>query len=227
MVDVWADGGAVGRGGPTDSAVTTGSAWLSTCAISDALDELGLGPAAAGLRPFGPTETVLGPAFTCRLVEGGSGAFNSYLPHVPPGSMIVVDAGGRADVSAWGGLAAAEARRLGAVGTVINGACRDAGELLDLAYPVFALGTTPASGRGRLLPAEEQLEIEILGVSIRPGDLVVADGDGFVAVPRNRSREVLRLARTITAADEALMAAVRGGAPLRDARARAIRRRGR
>jgi regulator of RNase E activity RraA len=197
----------------------TDNSLLSACAVSDAMDRLGLSGTISSLTAAASGAVVIGPAYTARFVTNGSGAFNDYLPEVPVGSVVVLDVGGRTDVSAWGGLIGSEARRRGVVATVINGACRDIAELDAVGYQVFSLGSTPASGRGVISSDEIQVELVIEGVTVRPGDTVVADGDGAVVVPRERSDEVLALAREIGAKDEAIKALVLSGTSLQEARA--------
>jgi 4-hydroxy-4-methyl-2-oxoglutarate aldolase len=192
---------------------------LSACTVSDAMAQLGLSGTISTLSPAASGDVVVGPAYTARFVANGSGAFNDYLSDVPTGSVIVLDVGGRTDVSAWGGLIGAEARRRGVLGTVVNGACRDTAELTEIGYQVFSLGATPASGRGVISSDETQVALVIEGVTVHPGDTVVADGDGAVVVPRERSHEVLALAREIGAKDEAIKSLVLSGTSLEEARA--------
>ena len=198
--------------------MTPEDATLSACAVSDAMAQLGLHGTVSTLSAAACGDVVIGPAYTVRFTEGGTGAFNDYLPTVPSGSVVVIDAGGRTDVSAWGGLISAEAQRRGVLATVINGACRDVNELRDLGYQVFAISSTPASGRGVMSSDEVGSTLEIDGVAVRPGDVVVVDADGAVVVPRDRADEVLALARAIGARDQALHQLIRGGTSLQDAR---------
>jgi 4-hydroxy-4-methyl-2-oxoglutarate aldolase len=194
-------------------------ALVSACTVSDAMGQLGLSGTISSLTAAGSGGVVVGPAYTARFVANGSGAFNNYLSSVPSGSVIVLDVGGRTDVSAWGGLIGAEARRRGVLGTVVNGACRDVAELAEIGYQVFSLGVSPASGRGVISSDETQVALVIEAVTVHPGDTVVADGDGAVIVPRERSDEVLALARAIGAKDEAIKSLILSGTSLEEARA--------
>jgi len=198
--------------------VSENNGTLSACAVSDAMDRLGLQGTIPSLIAMSSGDVVIGPAYTVRFVEEGSGRFNQYVPSVPAGSVVVLDAGGRTDVSAWGGIIAAEAQRLGLRATVIYGACRDRTELGDLGYPVFALSSTPASGRGVISSDETDVVLHIDGIDVHPGDTIVADADGAVAVPRDRADEVLALAREIADRDTALHGMVGEGVSLDDAR---------
>lgn len=190
---------------------------VSACAVSDAMGRLGLNGVITGIAQRGTTTTLVGAAFPVRFVEG-DGPFNQYLSEVPARAVVVLDAGGRADASAWGGLITREAKRLGIGGTVIHGACRDLAEITAIDYPVFARSATPRSGRGLISSAVVGEPLDIDGVAIAPGDVVVADEDGVVIVPSDRAGQVLQLARQITATDDALAEAVSGGEPLSDAR---------
>jgi 4-hydroxy-4-methyl-2-oxoglutarate aldolase len=193
-------------------------AGLSACAVSDAMGQLGMRGTLSGLSAASYGHVAVGPAYTVRFSEGGSGAFNDYLPTVPSGSVVVIDAGGRTDVSAWGGIISAEAQRLGVRATVIHGACRDVTELGELGYQVFAISSTPTSGRGVMSSDEVDVPLTIEGVRVQPGDLVVADADGTVVVPQDRADEVVTLARQIAERDEVVYEMIRSGTSLSDAR---------
>jgi 4-hydroxy-4-methyl-2-oxoglutarate aldolase len=194
---------------------------ISASAASDAMDRLGIAGLITGIRPMTSDLPLAGKAFPVRFVEDDEGPFNDYLEQVPPGSIVVIDAGGRTDVSVWGGLIARDAARLGIRATIVHGACRDVDEFKDSGYSVYARARTPRSGRGVLSSANIGEPISIAGVEIRTGDQVIADGDGIVVIPADRADEVLSLARQITDRDESLARAIRGGKSLNLAREQA------
>jgi 4-hydroxy-4-methyl-2-oxoglutarate aldolase len=201
------------------SAAEAAAPELSACAVSDALDRLGIAGVLTGLTPMGHDGVVVGRAFPVRFVEG-DGPFNQYLDRVPRGSVAVLDVGGRVDVSVWGGLIALEAQRLGLAGTIVHGGCRDVAGFVDSGYPVFARAATPRSGRGVVTSSEVGIPVTIAGIAVAPGDTVVADRDGVVVVPAERAEEALTLARQIARRDAELDRAVAGGLPLAEARRR-------
>lgn len=212
---------------------------VASTSVADALAELDaeLGPGAGS--PHGGVlsgvvaytdATVVGAAFTVRLCPAGDDSdvpFNAYLDEVPPGSLVVVDNGGRRGHSVFGGLMAAEAARRGALGAVVNGDVRDVEEARHVGFGLFARGRTPVSGRpfARLAAARGRLDWE--GVPVRTGDVVVADGDGVVVVPSEHAEAVLERARAIEERDARFAADVASGMPLTAARAGRARGRAR
>lgn len=199
---------------------------LASTSVADALAELGESGADApgggvldGVVAYteGP---IGGRAFTVRLCgpERSSRPFGAFLDEVPAGSVIVIDNGGRRGQSVFGGLMAAEARRRGAVAVVVNGDVRDVAEAREIGFGVFARGRTPVSGRPffRLEATQEQLAWE--KVMVAPGDVVVADGDGVVAVPAQHAEAVLDRARAIQDEDARVASDVGSGVPLAKAR---------
>lgn len=195
---------------------------LTTCSVSDAMAARRMASGViAGVSAMSEGDgVIIGPSFPVRFAPAQGGGFNDYLDQVPPGHVIVIDAGGRTDLSAWGGLIALEAKRLGVRATVIHGACRDVGDFAECGFPVFARGTSPRSGRGWLASTDPGLPITIDDVTVSMGDFVVADRDGVVIVPGESADTVLDLARSIESRDRLIAADVRNGHSLEQSRRR-------
>src|SRR5512142_3167449 len=135
--------------------LSTRLAGLDTCAVSDALDRLGLKGATRGVRPLWPCPRIVGRAVTIKIKPAGMQASKQHLGTAAsdaalPGDVIVMDSGGREDVSAWGGLLSLGAKHKGLSGVVIDGACRDIDESRDVAFPVYARAVVPMTARGRV-----------------------------------------------------------------------------
>ncbi len=197
-----------------DGAIDTGT-------LSDALDRLNIQGQAEGIHPLSPLLRVRGRAFTVRLVPTGGrgGSVGDFIDDVPPGSVVILDNGGRKDVTVWGDLLTATAQGRGVAGTVINGVCRDTARIIELNFPVFSRGSHMRTGKDRVR-AESVGQIVSLGdASVEPGDLIVGDADGVVVVPRQHEDEVLLAAQEIVDAEERIRRSVAAGATLRDARA--------
>lgn len=193
---------------------------MDTATVSDALDRMGISGQAHGLGPLDPGFRLCGPAFTVRMVPttGRGGTVGDFLDDVEPGGVVVIDNGGRTDVTVWGDLMTTAAARSGVGGTVIHGVCRDVARILDLRYPIFSRGTYMRTGKDRVR-AETVGEMVSLGhASVAPGDLVIGDADGIVVVPRERAPEVLALAAEIGEVEQRIREAIEAGVPLRDAR---------
>jgi 4-hydroxy-4-methyl-2-oxoglutarate aldolase len=189
---------------------------LDTCAASDALDRLGLRGATIGIRPVWPCARIVGRAVTCKIKPAGLEKSKVHLgtPAIEAAKasdIIVVDNGGRPDVSAWGGLLSLASKQKGLSGVVIDGACRDVDESRDVGFPVYARAVVPVTARGRIMQDSINQEIQCGGVQVHPGDLVIADGSGVVIIPLSRAQEVVSEAEKIAAHEAKMAEAVRSG----------------
>lgn len=204
----------------TDPAVRD-LALLDTSHVSDALDKLGIHGQIAGLLPLQRTSRLVGRAFTVRYVPitGTGGTVGDYIDDLAPGSVVVIDNAGRLDVTVWGDLLTATASQRGVAGTVIDGVCRDSDRAVDLDYPVYARSRWMRTGKDRVRVESYDVPVTLGGVCVEAADYLVGDGDGVVCVPAARVNEVLDIAAGIREAEEAIRAAVEGGASLREARA--------
>lgn len=189
---------------------------LSTTNISDALDKLGIRGTAIGIRPVWGAPKIIGNAVTIKMTAAGETKSQYHLgsaaiDSAAEGDVILIDNGGRTDVSVWGGILATGAKKRGVAGVVIDGACRDADEFLAMDYPVFARGVVPLTARGRVIQESYNTMIQIGGVQVRPGDVVVADANGIVVIPVEKLDEVLSEAEQILHKEEQMMADIERG----------------
>ena len=192
---------------------------VDSAAVSDALDQLGLAPGVGGIRPVWGPASIVGFAVTVGLeprADGPAGAHiaTTAIETSDSDSVIVVDNQGRTDVSCWGGILSLGATQRGARGVVVDGVCRDVAEARELGFPVFSRGAIPATARGRLQERTTGEPVTLAGLTVRQGDVVVADETGLVVVPRDRAEEVARLATAIVARERAIAQEVRTGARL-------------
>jgi regulator of RNase E activity RraA len=194
---------------------------LSTSAVSDALDMLGLDGQLSGISAVVPGARCAGPAFTVTFAparEAGEGAAADYLEDVPPGSVVVLDNAGRTDCTVWGDLLTAFARLRGVAGTVVWGAARDTADCARLGYPLFAAGRWMRTGKGRVRLAAVGAPVRIGDVRVAAGDLVVADDDGAVRVPAEHWPRVRELAEQVERSEAAIKQALDAGTSLAEAR---------
>ncbi|MFF3333519.1 RraA family protein [Streptomyces sp. NPDC002888] len=195
---------------------------LDSAAVSDALDQLGLPPGVGGIRPVWGPAAVVGFAVTVGLeprAEGPAGAHiaTTAVESADDRSVIVVDNQGRTDVSCWGGILSLGASLRGVRGVVADGVCRDVAEARELDFPVFSRGAVPATARGRLQQRSTGEPVGVAGLTVEPGDVVLADETGLVVVPRDRAEEVAEIATATVARERAIADEVRAGAPLSQA----------
>ena len=189
---------------------------LDTCAISDALDHLQLRGATIGIRPLWPCPRVVGRAVTVQIVPAGIARPTEHLatPAVEaaqPGDVIVIDNAGRTDVSSWGDILSNAALARGVRGVIVDGACRDIDGSREIGFPVFGKAVVPVTARGRIVQESFNTLIQVAGVQVRPGDLVIADGSGAVFIPQERASDVIAVAERLAAREAAMVEAVRAG----------------
>jgi regulator of RNase E activity RraA len=125
------------------------------------------------------------------------------------GDVGVIVMEGSLDVAAIGGLMGTAAKARGIAGMVLDGAVRDIAELRALGLPVYARSASPATAVGRYASVSRQVPVECAGVTVSPGDIVVAGEDGVVIVPRDRAAEVLERAREIDARETKMVPFIR------------------
>ena len=195
---------------------------LDTPAVSDALDRLGLPGQALGIMPLADyPKAVAGPAFTVKYVPSAvpAGTVGDFIDEVAAGDMVVIDNDGRTDCTVWGDLLTQYAGLRGIAGTVIDGVCRDVNRALADGYPLFTRGRFMRTGKDRVQVESVNGAVGIGSVRVVSRDIVVADANGVVIVPRGRAREVAEAARQIEAVEAAIRDCIAGGATIREARA--------
>lgn len=193
---------------------------LPTASISDALDKLGLPGSVHGLSPLRPGQRACGPAYTVAYepVDDQGGTVGDFLDDVPVGSVVFIDNAGRTDCTVWGGIMTQVAAHKQLAGTVIHGVCRDVAITTTTDYRIWSAGRFMRTGKDRVRVRAVQESLLIDGVTIRPGDVVCADEDGVVVVPAERADEIASVATEVERVEAAIVATVRDGATLREAR---------
>ena len=175
---------------------------VTAALVADALDAVGyrdrcLDPAIA---PLDPEMRVLGRAFTVAVEVATEVPEEPYvgllraLDALGTDHVYLIPTGGDLRAAMWGELVASSARARGAVGMVTDGAIRDTCKLSDLGFPTFATAHTPRDINGRFDVVAHQVPVEIGGIRVEPGDLIVGDRDGVVVVPKEVEEPVIAAA---------------------------------
>jgi 4-hydroxy-4-methyl-2-oxoglutarate aldolase len=192
---------------------------LDSCAVSDALDKLGLTGSVTGIHRYTTEERIAGPVITVRL-EAAEGRTNTRhlctvaIDGAAPGDVIVVEQRTGLDAASWGGNLALGAMMRGVAGVIVEGPSRDIDDCRKLAFPVFARTHTARTARGRIVETATNEPILVGDVTVTPGDYVVADGSGVVFVERTNIERVLETAEAIMAREEAMAQSLRAGTPI-------------
>jgi regulator of RNase E activity RraA len=196
------------------------AAKLDTATLSDALDKLGIVGQCHRIKPRSGGFRMAGRAWTLLYGPAGNppGTVGDYIDDVPPGSVIVLDNGGRDNATVWGDILTEIAHRRGIAGTVIDGICRDTALCLALGYPVFSTDHWMRTGKDRVQVEATGVPVNIGQARVAPGDILKGDADGVVVIPKAHEDRVLDTAEAIEAAEDAIRQAVRGGMRLDEAR---------
>jgi regulator of RNase E activity RraA len=208
---------------PTDTpldAQVQRAARLDTATLSDALDRLGIAGQCYRIKPRDGSFRLAGRAWTLLYGPAGqpAGTVGDYIDDVPPGSVVVLDNGGRDNATVWGDILTEIAHRRGIAGTVIDGVCRDVALCLQLGYPIFSKDHWMRTGKDRVQVEATGVPVNIGDARVAPGDIVRGDADGVVVIPREHEAAVLDAAEAIEAAEDRIRQAVRGGMRLDEAR---------
>ncbi|MBM3841261.1 MAG: RraA family protein [Verrucomicrobia bacterium] len=132
-----------------------------------------------------------------------------------PGEVGVIVMEDGLDVAAIGGLMATTAKVRGMAGMVVDGGVRDLAEIRALKFPVYARSVTPATAVSRYASVAQQIPLKCAGITVKPGDIIVAGEDGVVRVPQEKAAEVLAKAREIDARETKMVPMIKQHKSLR------------
>jgi 4-hydroxy-4-methyl-2-oxoglutarate aldolase len=188
--------------------------------IHDCLDKLGIWGAIEGLNLYGllpESGRICGPATTVQFVPNRvkitSRRYHKAIDEVPKGGILIIDTAG-AKGSCTGELMCTGAKKHGAIGTIVNGTIRDLEEINALGYPAFARGVLPVTAVGRMEDVGYNIDIEIDGIRIQPGDIIFADLDGVVVIPQDAAPIVADMADALGKLERNFKAEILAGKPL-------------
>ncbi|MBM6617880.1 RraA family protein [Bacillus suaedaesalsae] len=165
---------------------------IPTTVISDCMNRMFSG--GAHLRPFHNNGKLLGTALTVKTRPGDNLMVHKAIQLAEPGDVIVVDGGGEVTHAMIGEIMMRLAMKQGVNGFVINGAIRDSGVIAKESFPVYAKAVTHR-GPYKDGPGEINVPISIAEMVIHPGDIVIGDEDGVVAVRPDHAEEIVKLAK--------------------------------
>lgn len=164
----------------------------------------------AGIKPLDPALSMAGPAVTVEVHPADNLMIHAALRLAREGDVLVVNAHGNLDHGLWGEITTAVAIRKKLAGVIVDGAVRDARELSQCGFPVYARGVNPAGG-GKDGPGQLNMPISCGGVAVMPGDIVVGDADGVVVVPASQAEDAIRCAQERLDIETNRLDAIRNG----------------
>lgn len=184
---------------------------LDTAALCDASPLVrALAP---GLTPACPDLLMIGRAFTVQCINDYLSVIKA-LSEASEGDVLVVD-GGRQSQAIFGELLAAEARRRGLAGAVIDGAVHHLKGIREIRFPVYYRWIHPRAGRAAVIEPPTEV-ISVAGATVGRGDWIFGDADGVVVIPAPQAPEIVSVAEEIKRVDEKVFQSVKKGASLTD-----------
>lgn len=135
------------------------------------------------LRPIGRKGFIVcGPAFTIRAMAIDSTVVHKAISMVKPGDIIVIDRNGDNKHACWGEMTSLGALMAGATATIVDGPATDIVEIEEMGYLVFSRGISPITTRSLAMDGEINTVIQCGGVSVAPGDIILADDNGILVL---------------------------------------------
>ncbi len=202
---------------------------LDACAVSDALDKLGLPGAVTGLplRSAGPggNSRIAGRAVTMKVGPGQPPPGPpkhlgcTAIEQAGPDDIIVVEQRSGLEAGCWGGLLTLGARMRRVAGVVADGPLRDVDEAIGYEFPIYSRSLTSRTARGRVVELGTQVPVTLGAeqggqVTVQPGDYLLADRSAVIVIAASDIERVLAAAETIVAKEAAMAKAILAGTPI-------------
>jgi 4-hydroxy-4-methyl-2-oxoglutarate aldolase len=196
---------------------------IDCCAVSDALDKLGLPPSVSGLPPRSSPRRIAGRVHTVKLVAKDQAPPVTGAPRhlgttaieaCQRGEIIVVEQRSGLDAGSWGGILSLGAKMRGVAGVIADGPVRDIDEAIQLDFPVFCPAATARTARNRVAEIATDIPVRIGDATVNPGDYVIADASGVAFIPAAEAARVVAEAENIAAREAAMSKALLSGKPI-------------
>lgn len=182
-----------------------------TCAVSDCMERFNA--MTSDMKPLFEGIRLVGTAVTVKTLASDLAAAFKAIDLCQPGDIVVIDSHGSVNTAFWGENMTMSAVNKGAVGAVVDGACRDVEEIRKLKFPVISKGIVPnvasISGYGHV-----NVTVQCGGVSVSPGDILIIDGNGVVVIPKAEAAVILEKARDLLNKEYVLQEKIRAGATI-------------
>jgi regulator of RNase E activity RraA len=189
-----------------------------SCVVGDAMERDNIMKSYMQMRSV--NKKIIGPALTVKLTPGCIVDCLAIFDIARPGDVVVIDAFGESETSIWGGLMSGLSKAAGIRGVIIDGSARDTDEARMLEFPIISRYISPRAAHSAYTKMFEPIEINTPivcgGISVRPGDLIVADEIGVVVVPKEDMEKVYLPAKEQAEKEEATRQEILKGATVQE-----------
>jgi len=183
---------------------------FSNHAVANISDNLDRAVGAMGILPYHKNGVMAGRAFTVKTAPGDNEFIYKALDQIAPGDVIVVDGGGYMNRALIGEVMSSIARSRGSAGIVIYGAIRDCADIYTQDFPVYAKGVCHL-GPYKNGPGELNIPVNIGGMIVNPGDIIVGDTDGIVAIRPEIAAKLLADTEAQKQKETEILASIKAG----------------
>lgn len=196
---------------------------LDCCAVSDAMDKLGIAGVVSGLEQRSTARRIAGRVVTYKLVPAAEAPARGGPPRhlgttaveaAQPGEVIVVEQRTGIEAGSWGGILSLGAKLRQVAGVVVDGPVRDIDEARGYDFPVYCRSLTARTARSRVAEAFTNEPVRIGDVTVHPGDYVLADASGVAFIRAADVGRVLDAAESISGREAAMARALMAGTPI-------------
>lgn len=193
---------------------------LDACAVSDAFDRLRLSGVVSGVPQQSGAGRIAGIAVTVKLDTGSPPPGpprhlgTTAVEIAGPDNVIVVEQRSGVEAGCWGGLLTLGAKVRGVAGVVADGPVRDIDEARMHGFPIFTHAVTAMTARGRVVERATNAPVSLWGITVNPGDYVIADASAVIFISAMDIERVLDVAESIAAREARMAKAILAGVPI-------------
>ena len=207
----------------TDAEIVDRLKRVDCCAVSDALDKLGLTGVVTGLPQRSAARRIAGKVITVKLVDKDKAPKQDGPPrHLGttaiekggPGTIIVVEQRSGIEAGSWGGILSCAAKMRGIEGVIADGPVRDIDEARAYDFPIFSRGLTAFTARGRVAEAGTDVPVQIGDITVNGGDYALADNSAAIFISTANIERVLAAAEEIAGREAAMAKSLMAGEPV-------------